>query len=83
MNFSLKSEHIKCLASIILFFFGLGVAIHDACHHLYEIGGYKEILSPQGIYIGFLIMVIGYFLGIWKDLQTFEEKMVRRGNGKT
>jgi hypothetical protein len=57
------------LVSIVLFFSGLGIALHDATHHLYEIGGYKEVLSPHGLHIGFLLMIMGYLLGTWKHIK--------------
>jgi len=52
--------------SFVLFWTGFGIALHDACHHLYLIGGYKEILSAQGLYVGFLLMILGYLLIVWK-----------------
>ena len=63
------SRKLKYIISLILFWIGFGVALHDACHHMYLIGGYKEILSLQGIYIGFIIMIIGYLVAVWQFLK--------------
>ena len=46
----------------ILFWFGLGVFVHDYAHTLWQIGGYGEILAPQGGWIGLAILLLGYFL---------------------
>ena len=59
---------LKYVVSKVLFWAGFGIALHDACHHLYELGGYKEILSLQGIYFGFAIMIIGYLIVTWEYL---------------
>jgi hypothetical protein len=48
--------------SVALFFFGLGILIHDYCNALWQVGGYKEILSLQGGYFGIVILVIGFIL---------------------
>jgi len=45
-----------------LFFVGFGIALHDFAHSLWVIGGYREILSLQGGYIGFGLMAIGFIL---------------------
>jgi len=46
----------------ILFWFGLGVLIHDYAHTLWQVGGYKEILSLQGGWIGLILIVISQIL---------------------
>ena len=48
--------------STILFLIGFGVSLHDFCHTLWELGSYKEILSPQGGYIGFAMMLLAFIL---------------------
>ena len=48
--------------SVALFFFGLGVLIHDYLDALYHVGGYHEILSLQGGYFGIIILLIGFIL---------------------
>jgi len=52
--------------SVALFFFGLGILLHDYFHVLWEVGGYREILSPQGGYIGAIILIIGFILVYYK-----------------
>jgi len=61
MNFSLKSEHIKLIGTL-LFGIGIGISLHDYCHALWEVGGYKEILSLQGGYFGYAILIIAWIL---------------------
>ena len=55
---NLKNEKL----GIILFWFGLGILVHDYAHALWQIGGYQEILAPQGGWIGLALMLLGYFL---------------------
>ena len=50
------------LAGLLLQFFGLGVLVHDYAHTMWEVGGYREILSPQGGYIGLGIFILGFIL---------------------
>ena len=49
-------------AGILMMFFGLGVLVHDYAHTMYELGGYGEILSPQGGYVGLSIFLLGFYL---------------------
>lgn len=49
-------------AGILMMFFGVGVLVHDYAHTMYEVGGYAEILSPQGGYVGLLIFLLGFYL---------------------
>lgn len=46
----------------LLYGIGLGVMLHDFAHECWELGGYSEILSPHGFYVGLIIAVIGYFI---------------------
>ena len=57
-----KLKHYIKLSSIsvALFFFGLGILIHDYLHALYEVGGYNEIFSWQGGYFGIIILLLGF-----------------------
>jgi len=48
--------------SILLFGIGFGVALHDFAHSLWEVGGYREVLSPQGGYFGFALMLLAFIL---------------------
>ncbi len=43
---------------------GYGVALHAIAGELYDKGGYKEILSFQGEWIGMAILAIGIFLNV-------------------
>jgi hypothetical protein len=52
--------------SVALFAFGLGVLIHDYADALYHAGGWREVLSPQGGYIGATILVIGFILAYYQ-----------------
>lgn len=60
----------KIIITALLFAFGLGVLVHDYIHALWQVGGYWEILSIQGGYIGFFILVIAflYILKVLFDL---------------
>jgi len=49
-----------------LFFVGFGVALHDYLHTMYVLGGYGELISLQGGYIGFIVMFITFLLIIMK-----------------
>lgn len=46
------------MGMIGLMLFGLGVLVHDYAHALWQVGGYGEILSPQGGWVGLGIMGI-------------------------
>lgn len=61
MNISLRKEHIKLIGTL-LFGIGTGISLHDYCHALWEVGGYKEILSLQGGYFGYAILIIAWIL---------------------
>jgi len=59
----------------IVFAFGFGVLIHDYAHALWEVGGYSEIISAQGGYIGIALMILGIvliriFARCWKCKKT-------------
>jgi hypothetical protein len=58
--------------SVALFFAGFGVLLHDYCHALWQVGGYSEVLSPQGGYFGAAVMVAGFILAyyqVWTALK--------------
>ncbi|MEM2260824.1 MAG: hypothetical protein QXK24_00085 [Ignisphaera sp.] len=50
----------------ILFLTGFGIALHDFVHQVLEIKG--TVFSPEGGYVGFILMLIGYTLiyKIWR-----------------
>ena len=52
--------------SVATFFVGLGILLHDYCHALLQVGGYQEVFSPQGGYIGSIILVIGFILAYYQ-----------------
>ena len=56
----------KFSLSLLIFSVGFGVGLHDFCHALWEVGGYSEILSLQGGYFGFLLMLMGFILGTYE-----------------
>jgi len=47
---------------ILGFGVGYGIALHDYAHALWQVGGYREILSFQGGYLGFALMLIFFIL---------------------
>ena len=53
-----KLRRTKVLALIIICV-GYGVALHDYAHALWQVGGYREILSLQGGYVGFALIMLG------------------------
>jgi uncharacterized membrane protein len=46
----------------ILFIAGWGITLHAVANELYHKGGYAEILSLQGEYIGFALMMAAYII---------------------
>lgn len=61
-------------ASVALFFFGLGVLLHDYAHALWQVGGIREILSFQGGYIGAGISVVGFVLAYYQVFSVLKKK---------
>jgi len=58
--------------SVALFFLGFGVLLHDYFHALWQVGGYREMLKPQGGYIGSVILIMGFILvyyQIWSEVK--------------
>jgi len=53
---------LKSFSRWALIFSGLGILLHDYCHALWEVGGYGELLSPQGGYVGLILILIGLVL---------------------
>jgi hypothetical protein len=47
---------------ILGFGIGYGIALHDYAHALWEVGGYREVLSLQGGYIGFALILLFFIL---------------------
>jgi len=46
----------------ILFSIGYGITLHGIANELYYKGGYGEILSFQGEWIGLFLIIISYIL---------------------
>jgi L-cystine uptake protein TcyP (sodium:dicarboxylate symporter family) len=56
-----QDKHLKFLMTL-LFGVGFGVALHDFAHALWQVGEYSEILSYQGGYIGFVLMLVAFIV---------------------
>ena len=63
----------------IFFFFGLGVLFHDYLHTMWILGGYPELLSPQGGYFGLIIEMIGFILIQYNDFVRRLKRFVSLG----
>jgi len=48
--------------SDLLYGLGLGISIHAIANELYYKGGYKEILSLQGEWIGFSLLILAWIV---------------------
>jgi len=57
-----------------MFFVGFGVALYDYLNVVCSLGGYKELVSVQVGYIGFIIMYVVFRLIIMKEGETAEER---------
>jgi len=66
--------------SMALFFMGFGVALHDFTHALWEVGGYPEILSWQGGYVGYTLMLIGFILVVKEHIKWIAWKTKKEDN---
>lgn len=60
--------------SVATFFLGLGILLHDYCHALWQVGGYKEILSLQGGYFGAAMLIVGFLLAYYQIWSFMKEK---------
>ena len=61
VGLKLTRRQLKNISNL-LFGLGVGVSIHAIANELYYKGGYKEILSPQGEWIGFGILIIAWII---------------------
>jgi len=61
VGLKLSRRQIKAISNF-LFAFGFGVSVHAIANELYYKGGYKEILSPQGEWIGFGLLFIAWVI---------------------
>jgi hypothetical protein len=53
---------LKALAGICLFCLGYGIALHAIASELYQKGGYSEVISFQGEWIGMFLTMVGFIL---------------------
>jgi len=53
---------LRVLASVIAFCVGFGITLHAVASELYYKGGYGEILSWQGEYVGLAFVLIGFLI---------------------
>lgn len=60
------------------FAFGLGILVHDYAHALWQVGGYREILSLQGGYFGLLLVIFSWLLLHSKELKKILNKKRKR-----
>jgi len=51
---------LRTLLAVTTFCVGFGIAAHAVASELYHKGGYAEILSPQGEWIGLALVAIGF-----------------------
>ena len=61
----LKARKLKVLITVLLSG-GYGITIHAIAGELYDKGGYREILSFQGEWIGMFILGVGCALSIMR-----------------
>jgi len=57
---------------ILGFGIGYGIALHDYAHTLWQVGGYGELLAPQGGYLGFTLMLLSFlaeFLDFFRGIR--------------
>lgn len=69
------------MVGILMMYFGLGVLVHDYADALWKIGGYGEVLAPQGGYAGLLIFFVGFYLRERSIIFSKLKKTVRRQKG--
>jgi hypothetical protein len=55
--------------SVAIFFLGFGIALGKLTHTLWEVGGWREVLAPQGDYVGYALMVIGFILAVHEHVR--------------
>ena len=59
----------KTMLGIAMFWLSLGIMLHDYCHECWLYGGYPEILSFQGFYVGFVLCVISFIILFWEHIK--------------
>lgn len=59
--------------SLALFFLSMGVMLHDFCHECWLYGGYSEILSLHGFYIGFILAIVSFLLAYYQIFVTLKK----------
>jgi len=48
--------------AMVLFLIGWGIALGKLTHTFWEVGGLKEVFAPQGDYVGYAMMLVGFLL---------------------
>jgi len=62
-------DRMRELMIFSMFWIGYGIALHGIASELYKKGGYPEILSFQGEWIGFTLMAIAFVISLifWRN----------------
>lgn len=55
-------KNLRLILTCLLFGSGFGITLHAVANEMYYKGGYSEILSYQGEYIGLAIMLAAFIL---------------------
>lgn len=61
-----KVKMFNIFFSTSLFFFGVGLYLHDFAHLAWQLGGLAEIIGFHGAYIGVVLAVIGFITVMYK-----------------
>jgi hypothetical protein len=56
------SKELQYIFINLLFGIGYGISLHAIASELYQKGGYSEILSIQGEYIGLFLIIFSWIL---------------------
>ena len=63
----------------MVFAWGFGILFHDYLHGMWLLGGYKELLSFQGGYLGAILMLIGWIIGTYLSDKDIEDTLLQYG----
>ena len=58
-----------------LYWLSLGIMLHDYAHECWLYGGYEEILSFQGFYIGFALNILAFIILSWEFIKWLGRKI--------
>lgn len=56
----------------LVFAAGWGITLHAVANEMYYKGGHSEILSPQGEYVGLLLILVAYLALRLKEVKNRE-----------